>query len=314
MDTHKALSLAATICLAGGVAVAALAASPQPSRRLFVEHANAICAQTARRVYSMPTPQTGEQALKQLDTDSTLLARLVHQVSALTAPAAIEADVSATLVAFSSMRKALMKTRDAAVAGDRQGTEAALNQAARWELRAEKLAYRLALTACAGSYRPGTRVFRIPSSAMEPTLHCARPGLGCEADLDDRVRTRPLRPDEPKRFDIIVFNTPPKAALTCGQGGTFVTVKRLIGLSGETVSERRGSVFINGGPLKEPYIAAEARDTQSGTWHVPKGEYFSIGDNRTQSCDSRFWGSVPRKNISGKVIAILRGTKEIAVP
>jgi signal peptidase I len=111
----------------------------------------------------------------------------------------------------------------------------------------------------------------------------------------------------PSRGDIIVFKTPivngvDVAKEKCSEGGTFV--KRLIGLPGETVSERSGFVFIDGKPLKEPYIAQGHRDTQTGTWHVPKGDYFFMGDNRNQSCDSREWGSVPRGNLIGTVFFV----------
>ena len=106
----------------------------------------------------------------------------------------------------------------------------------------------------------------------------------------------------PSRGDIIVFKTPPEAAVKCGEGGTFV--KRLIGLPGETVSERNGIVSIDGKPLREPYIKTGRRDSQTGKWSVPKGEYFFMGDNRAQSCDSRQWGAVPRGNIIGEVFFV----------
>jgi signal peptidase I len=148
--------------------------------------------------------------------------------------------------------------------------------------------------------------YRIPSSSMEPTLHCARPGQGCEARLSDRVLANRFiyHFRSPHRGEIVVFNTPKAAQEMCGASGTFV--KRLIGLPGETVSERDGgSVYINGVRLNEPYIkqARREHDSTTGTWHVPKGEYFFMGDNRGESCDSRRWGSVPRKNLIGKVFA-----------
>src|SRR3954465_998380 len=69
--------------------------------------------------------------------------------------------------------------------------------------------------------------YRIPSSSMEPTLHCARPDSGCEARFSDRVLACRFcyRFWSPNRGDIIVFKTPPLAAQRCGAGGTFV--KRL---------------------------------------------------------------------------------------
>jgi signal peptidase I len=147
--------------------------------------------------------------------------------------------------------------------------------------------------------------YRIPSSSMEPTLHCARPGSGCEAHYSDRVLANRfiyhLR--NPERGEIVVFNTPPAAETKCGAGGTFV--KRLIGLPGDTIRERSGYFYINGKKLNDGgYVKAGRRDTESGKWLVPKGDYFFVGDNRSSSCDSRRWGSVPRGNLIGPVFAI----------
>ena len=147
--------------------------------------------------------------------------------------------------------------------------------------------------------------YRIPSSSMEPTLHCARPGSGCESRFSDRVLANRfiyhLR--EPSRGDIIVFKTPKSAEQKCGAGGTFV--KRLVGLPGETWEERDGVVYIDGKRLVEPYVRGDRRDQNTyPPRKIPEGRYFFMGDNRGASCDSREWGAVPRKNIIGEVFFV----------
>jgi signal peptidase I len=154
--------------------------------------------------------------------------------------------------------------------------------------------------------------YRIPSSSMEPTLNCATPGAGCLGNTSDRVLACRICLDftSPSRGDIVVFNTPSRAALDCGEGGTFV--KRVIGLPGDTVHEdHKGNIWIKskGSPafvkLKEPYISAEDRLADNShfgiTRKVPEGQYFMMGDNRSQSCDSRTWGAVPRNKLIGIV-------------
>jgi signal peptidase I len=157
--------------------------------------------------------------------------------------------------------------------------------------------------------------YRIPSSSMEPTLNCAKPAVGCLGDSSDRVLACRICLDfgAPSRGDIVVFNTPPKAVNRCGEGGTFV--KRVIGLPGETVHEDDNGFISIRGPnsktfvtLKEPYLSSERRLADSAhfgeTWKVPPGDYFMMGDNRSQSCDSRSWGSVPRSDLIGTVFFV----------
>jgi signal peptidase I len=157
--------------------------------------------------------------------------------------------------------------------------------------------------------------YRIPSSSMEPALNCAKPGAGCLGDSSDRVLACRicLRFRAPSRGDIVVFNTPKAAVAKCGEGGTFV--KRVIGLPNETIHEdKHGNILVKspGSPefvkLKEPYLSASRRLADSEhfnmTWHVPANSYFMMGDNRSQSCDSRTWGAVPRKDLIGTVFFV----------
>jgi signal peptidase I len=148
--------------------------------------------------------------------------------------------------------------------------------------------------------------YRIPSSSMEPSLHCARPAPGCEARFSDRVLANRFiyHFRDPKRGEIVVFETPPDAKAKCGAGGTFV--KRIIGLPGERVQirVRQGAafVYIDGRRLEEPYVEHDRRDLgPAETYNVPAGQYFVMGDNRSQSCDSTEWGPVPRENLIGPV-------------
>jgi signal peptidase I len=142
--------------------------------------------------------------------------------------------------------------------------------------------------------------YRIPSSSMEPTLHCARPGFGCEANASDRILAVKLLPWG--RGDIVGFRLSAPAAAKCGAVGGAVFVKRVIGLAGETVAEAGGMFSIDGRPLSEPYIGQDRRDHEPRrVWHVPAASVFLVGDNRAQSCDSRVFGPVPRHDVTGKV-------------
>lgn len=149
--------------------------------------------------------------------------------------------------------------------------------------------------------------FRVPSSSMEPTLHCARPALGCEGRFSDRVIACEIcyRFSTPERGQIVVFHAPATARACDGTTpGTFV--KRLIGLPGDTVHEDAAArIWIDGHQLSEPYVTPGSRtaDKYRGqTWHVSANSYFMLGDNRGGSCDSRLWGGVPRASLIGPVV------------
>ena len=99
----------------------------------------------------------------------------------------------------------------------------------------------------------------------------------------------------PQRGDIVIIQFP-------SSSNSVLIVKRVIGLPGETVSINQGQVSINGAPINEQYVFAEA--TYTGEWNIPEGEYFVLGDNRPDSSDSHAWGFVPRDHIMAKVVWI----------
>jgi signal peptidase I len=146
--------------------------------------------------------------------------------------------------------------------------------------------------------------YRIPSSSMEPTLHCAAPQPGCLASFSDRVLANRFiyHFREPERGDVVVFETPPEAQRQCGAGGTFV--KRLVGLPGDTLVQRDGVLRVNGQAFEESYLEPANRGGRDFRRTVPPDHYFMMGDNRPSSCDSRDWGPVPRENLIGPVFAV----------
>jgi signal peptidase I len=158
--------------------------------------------------------------------------------------------------------------------------------------------------------------YRIPSASMEPALLCGPPAPDCKGSTSDRVLVNRLayRFGSPQRGQIVVFDAPAKANLCGGKDAGTTFVKRLIGLPGETVREdEKGFIWIQAPgtttwtKLREPYLSAAARRADRSnfgqTWPVPQGEYFMVGDNRADSCDSRKWSAVPRHDLIGPVIA-----------
>jgi len=126
---------------------------------------------------------------------------------------------------------------------------------------------------------------RVDGFSMNPTLQDG------EYILVNRLA---YKIGHPVRGDIVVFSFPmdPKQDL----------IKRVIGLPGESISVQDGKVMINGVPLEEPYIAAPP--IYNGTWEVPEGQLFVLGDNRNESKDSHEWGLLPVENVVGRAILI----------
>jgi signal peptidase I len=140
--------------------------------------------------------------------------------------------------------------------------------------------------------------YRIPSPSMEDTL------LVGDRVLVDRIS---WRFSEPARGEIIVFHS---------HGLGPVLIKRIVGMPGDTLSLRDGAMYVNGQRLAEPYARrvdgrpapTEPFDTGlpwslQQPYKVPAGSYFLMGDNRTDSKDSRDFGPVTRDQLVGRAFA-----------
>jgi signal peptidase I len=140
------------------------------------------------------------------------------------------------------------------------------------------------------------RAFKVPSQAMIPTLFPGDHFI---------IKKAAYQTDEPRRGDIIAFRYP--------EDETKVFVKRVVGLPHERIEIRDKQLYVNGRPLKEPYIqhidpnvmtlAQNPRDNLAPVI-IPPHAYFVMGDNRDSSLDSRFWGYVSKDKILGQAMFI----------
>ncbi|HVM05995.1 MAG TPA: signal peptidase I, partial [Acidimicrobiales bacterium] len=130
------------------------------------------------------------------------------------------------------------------------------------------------------------QAFYIPSPSMEPTLN-----------IQDRVLVNKLsyRLHDVNRGDVVVFERPPE-----DMGTIRDLIKRVIGLPGDTVEGRDGAVWINGNQLNEPYLPAGTVTSQFGPKSIPEGSVWVMGDNRSNSSDSRVFGPVDEDRIIGR--------------
>ncbi len=124
---------------------------------------------------------------------------------------------------------------------------------------------------------------RVENISMQPTLHEGEFIL---------VNKLAYKLGDYQRGDIVIFHHDP----------TEDYIKRVIGLPGDTVDVRNEQVYINNQMIDEPYIAAPPR--YSGSWTVPPGQIFVLGDNRNQSSDSHQWGFVPENTVVGRALVI----------
>ncbi len=162
--------------------------------------------------------------------------------------------------------------------------------------------------------------FRIPSGSMMPTLlkgdfiFVQKYAYGLRLPVTE---TKILETGSPERGDVVVFRLPSDPGINY--------IKRVIGLPGDTVEYREHRLTINGEPvaLESAENAAEPRFTETlgerehdiliqnprytiadGTYEVPEGHYFVMGDNRDNSKDSRFIGSIPETHLVGEAVRI----------
>lgn len=179
--------------------------------------------------------------------------------------------------------------------------------------RARRLGWELVQTLIlAGLIFLGVRAmaqnFRVEGSSMEPGLHdgqylLVNKAIYFKINLETLSKYLPFvdagdRPDRflfraPKRGDVIVFQFP--------EDPSRDFIKRVIAVPGDMVEEKNGVIFVNGIALEESYITPHDQRSYPQTL-VPAGQYFVLGDNRTNSSDSRSWGFVPEKNIIGQAM------------
>jgi signal peptidase I len=156
--------------------------------------------------------------------------------------------------------------------------------------------------------------FKIEGSSMQPNLHTNQYILVNKIvyfhfDLNAPLRLLPGRGDlppkivypfhMPRRGEVVVFEYP--------RDQSKDYIKRVIGLPGETVDIHDGLVYVNGAPLDEPYLEGaqtvcrpETDQCSRGPVTVPAGAVFVMGDNRSNSSDSREWDALPLDRIIGK--------------
>ena len=173
--------------------------------------------------------------------------------------------------------------------------------------------------------------FRIPSGSMIPTLLVGDFILVNKFAYGVRlpvVHTKVLNVGEPEAGDVAVFRFPDNPSLDY--------IKRVVGVPGDTIEYRDKTLTINGekilisgeelhrNPRTDAIRTGELVKTEQlgsvqheilitlgrrggfseGTWKVPEGHYFMVGDNRDNSNDSRFWGFVPEENLVGRASRI----------
>ena len=133
--------------------------------------------------------------------------------------------------------------------------------------------------------------YQIIGVSMEPTL-----------ENGQYVLVDKLSPhvSDYKRGDVVVLQPP---AGYGEEGNNVPFIKRVVGVSGDTVEVKDGAVWVNGAKLTEPYVypgQVTSPLTSQTVWQVPKGDLFVMGDHREESEDSRLFGPIPESTVIGR--------------
>jgi signal peptidase I len=145
------------------------------------------------------------------------------------------------------------------------------------------------------------QAFSIPTTSMVPTL-----------DVHDRILVQKalFNWHQVRAGDIVVFTHPPRDH--CPGPAATDLVKRVIALPGQTIYSAGGTLYVDGRRLREPYLPQYdplgppiPGATRQDPFHVPRGEFYVMGDNRAISCDSRYWGPINGSSIVGRVVMLL---------
>jgi signal peptidase I len=134
------------------------------------------------------------------------------------------------------------------------------------------------------------QAFWIPSPSMEPTL-----------DVGDRVLVNKLsyKLHDVHRGDVVVFERPP--GTSTGEDGEIQDlIKRVVAIGGDTIEGRQGDVYVNGELIDEDYLEPGTPTDNLPLKTIPEGHVFVMGDNRTNSEDSRIFGPIDEDVIVGR--------------
>lgn len=145
------------------------------------------------------------------------------------------------------------------------------------------------------------QTYFIPSSSMAPTL-----------EVGDRLMVYKFAflLGQVDRGDLVVFNRPPSAENS--QLKDFV--KRVVALPGEQVQAINGVVYVDNLPLPEEYLTGDSPTADFGPVDVPKGQIFVMGDNRSNSRDSRSFGAIDVDLLVGEVFVRIWPIRSIGRP